>query len=190
MTRYDALDTPAVLVDVEKAAANLLRAQAYADAHGMKLRPHIKTHKLPHFARRQLELGAIGITCQKLGEAEVMADAGIADIFIPYNIIGEGKLRRLRALSERADISVTADNAFTVDGYSDTFADAPRPLPVLVECDTGGKRCGVQTIADIVTLARHIADKPGLRFAGLMTYPPRGSVEATNAYLTKARGRP
>ena len=93
----DDLETPCVLVDLAKVEANLKRAQDYANACGLKLRPHIKTHKLPRFAKRQMELGAVGITCQKLGEAEVMADAGIEDIFLPYNILGEPKLARLRA---------------------------------------------------------------------------------------------
>src|SRR5271170_1213506 len=94
---FETLDTPCVLIDLPRVEANLARAQAYADAHGLKLRPHIKTHKLARFARRQVELGAVGITCQKLGEAEVMADAGLADIFLPYNILGEHKLARLKA---------------------------------------------------------------------------------------------
>ena len=93
--RFETLDTPCVLIDLDRVEANLKRAQAFADAHGLKLRPHIKTHKLAQFARRQVELGAVGVTCQKLGEAEVMADAGLGDIFLPYNIIGERKLARL-----------------------------------------------------------------------------------------------
>ncbi len=185
MTDISELDTPAVLIDVKKVEANLTRAQAYADRQGMKLRPHIKTHKLPFFARRQLELGAIGITCQKLGEAEVMAEAGITDILIPYNLIGPQKLRRLRALRDQIDVSVTADNRPTVDGYSSAFADAPAPLPVLVECDTGGRRCGVQTAQEAVTLAQYIASRPGLRFGGLMTYPPRGSVPVASRRTTR-----
>ena len=83
MAKIHELDTPVVLIDLDRVEANLKRAQDYADAHGVKLRPHIKTHKLPQFAKRQMELGAIGITCQKIGEAEVMADAGITDIFFP-----------------------------------------------------------------------------------------------------------
>ena len=89
---FESLDTPCVLIDLARVEANLKRAQAYADAHDLKLRPHIKTHKLTRFARRQVELGAVGITCQKLGEAEVMADAGIEDIFLPYNILGPSSL--------------------------------------------------------------------------------------------------
>ena len=97
----DDLDTPAVLIDLDRVEANLRRAQDYADAHGLKLRPHIKTHKIPELARRQLELGAVGITCQKLGEAEVMADAGIRDILLTFNLLGRAKTHRLVALARR-----------------------------------------------------------------------------------------
>src|SRR4051794_321152 len=93
------LETPCVLIDVARVEANLARVQAHANANGYSLRPHIKTHKLPRFARRQVELGAVGITVQKLGEAEIMADAGLPDIFLPYNIVGAGKLARLTRLN-------------------------------------------------------------------------------------------
>jgi len=186
LTDIEALDTPCVLIDLTKVEANLARAQTYADAHGLKLRPHIKTHKLVRFARRQVELGAIGVTCQKLGEAEVMADGGIRDIFLPYNILGELKLARLKALAQRVQLSVTADSATTVAGLASTFADAPRALDVLVECDTGMGRCGVQTPAEALSLARTIAAAPGLSFAGLMTYPAAGQVGANIAWLNDA----
>ena len=107
----DELDTPSVLIDLDRVEANLPRAQAYADAHGLKLRPHIKTHKIPELARRQVALGAVGITCQKLGEAEVMADAGIDDILLTFNLLGRAKLHRLVALARRVRLSVTLDNA-------------------------------------------------------------------------------
>jgi D-serine deaminase-like pyridoxal phosphate-dependent protein len=186
MTDLSALETPAVLIDIDRVESNLRRAQDYADQHGLKLRPHIKTHKLPRFARRAIELGAIGITVQKLGEAEVFADAGIREIFLPYNIMGARKLARLRALAERIKISVTADSRETVAGLSATFADAPNPLTVLVECDTGMGRCGVQSPAAALELAQAIAASPGLRFGGLMTYPAAGKVEHNAAWLAEA----
>ncbi|MCX5495307.1 D-TA family PLP-dependent enzyme [Kaistia dalseonensis] len=182
----DTLETPCVLIDIDRADANLKRAQDYADAHGVHLRPHIKTHKLPLFAKRQLELGAIGITCQKLGEAEVMADAGIEDIFLPYNLVGPEKLSRLRALNERTTLAVTADSEFVVNGYASTFADVGKPLTVLVECDTGMGRCGVQTPDDAVALARIIASRNGLVFGGIMTYPAAGAAPAARAWLGEA----
>src|SRR5271154_163522 len=168
---FETLDTPCVLIECVRVEANLRHAQAYADAHGLKLRPHIKTHKLTRFARRQVELGAVGITCQKLGEAEVMADAGIEDIFLPYNILGTRKLARLRALADRVRIAVTADSEATVAGLASAFRNAPRALPVLVECDTGMGRCGVQNPREALALSRVIAASPGLTFSGLMTYP-------------------
>lgn len=179
------LDTPAVLIDIDRVEANLQRAQAHADREGYALRPHIKTHKLPRFAERQIELGAVGITVQKLGEAEVMADAGITDIFLPYNILGPKKLARLKALNERITIAVTADSPDTVAGYAAAFTEG-KPLTVLVECDTGARRCGVQTPAQALALARQIALAPGLRFGGLMTYPPKHGLEQSNAWFNEA----
>lgn len=187
MTDFSQLDTPAVLIDIDRVEANLRRAQDYADSHNLRLRPHIKTHKLPRFARRAMDLGAVGITVQKLGEAEVFADAGIGEIFLPYNIIGVAKLARLRALHGRVNISVTADSTETVEGLSRTFADAAKPLTVLVECDTGMGRCGVQTPVAALALAEKIANSAGLAFGGLMTYPAAGQVEANAAWLSAAR---
>jgi len=183
---FETLDTPCVLIDLDRVEANMKRAQAYADAHGLKLRPHIKTHKLARFARRQIELGAVGITCQKLGEAETMADAGLEDIFLPYNILGERKLARLKALAARVRISVAADSDTTVAGLAGAFANAPRPLSVFVECDTGMGRCGVQNPQEALALARTIAAAPNLAFAGLMTYPAAGAVAANAAWLAAA----
>ena len=181
------VDTPAVLIDLDRVEANLQRAQAYADEHGLPLRPHIKTHKLVRFAQRQVELGAVGITCQKIGEAEVMADGGVTDILLPYNILGPQKLARLKALAARTRLTVTADSATTVAGLAETFADAGAPLSVLVECDTGMGRCGVQTPEAAVDLARTIEAAPGLSFRGLMTYPAAGQVAENAAWLARAK---
>lgn len=190
MTRpktIDEIDTPAVLIDIDRAAANIARAQAYADKHGIKLRPHIKTHKLPYWAEKQLQAGAIGITCQKVTEAEIFADAGINDIFLPYNIVGSTKLERLKALHGRVTLSVTADSRETIAGMAGVFVDSERPLSVLIECDTGGGRCGVQSAAEVVALAQQIRQHPGLTFGGLMTFPPVGKQQETDTWLTAAR---
>lgn len=186
MTRVADLDTPAAVVDLDRAEANLARAQAYAEAKGLSLRPHVKTHKLPLLARRQVELGAVGVTCQKLGEAEAMAEGGIGDILITYNIIGAPKLDRLSALHRRVRVAVVADSAEAVEGYARRFDDPSHPLRVLVECDTGMARCGVQTPEEALALARRIAEAPGLRFGGLMTYPPRAAEPAVQAWLSRA----
>lgn len=185
---FPEIDTPAVLVDLDVAEANIDRYQAYCDEHGLKLRPHIKTHKLPSLAKRQIAAGAVGITCQKISEAEAMiAEGGVDDVLLTYNILGAAKLARLRALAERIRLSVVADNAIVVEGLSGAFADAPAPLTVLVECDTGAGRCGVQTPDDAADLAARIHAAPGLRFGGLMTYPPVAGGAAVQDWLETAR---
>ena len=180
-----ALQTPAVVIDLPKVEANLSRFQSYCDSHGLAARPHIKTHKLPDFAHRQVELGAAGITCQKIGEAEVMVAAGISDVLLTYNILGEAKLARLKALAGKCRLSVVADNDVVIEGLAATFAGGP-PLTVLVECDSGGGRCGVQTAADAVRLAQVIERSNGLRFGGLMTYPPKRRIEVVRDWLADA----
>jgi D-serine deaminase-like pyridoxal phosphate-dependent protein len=165
------LETPVPVVDLDCLEANIARLQAYLDEHKIANRPHIKTHKIPAIARLQMEAGAVGITCQKVSEAEVMAEAGFNDIFIPYNIIGESKLKRLMALVARASISVTADSDYTVRGLSNAAQQAGMSLTVLVECDTGGQRCGVTSPQAAAELARLIQKLPKLYFGGLMTFP-------------------
>ena len=187
MPEIEKIDTPAVLIDVSLAEKNLARAQDHITARGMLARPHIKTHKLPRFAHRQIELGATGITCQKLSEAEVMAGHGIDDILITYNILGEGKLGRLRALADKIDLSVCADNAHVVSSLAGAMSGAARPLAVLVECDTGSLRCGVMSPQQALDLALKIDAAQGLEFKGLMTYPPMNKGEETNAKLTAIR---
>jgi D-serine deaminase-like pyridoxal phosphate-dependent protein len=182
------LDTPCVLIDVDVMERNLKRFQTHCDDAGLRNRPHIKTHKIPGLARRQLELGAAGITCQKLGEAEVMAEeAGAEDILVTYNILGARKLERAVSLAGRVSLTVTCDDEIVARGLSDAFGSAGLPLPVLVECDTGGARCGVQTTQDAVRLAELIDGLPGLAFRGLMTYPAKGRVEQAAAFFATAR---
>ena len=106
----DDIETPCAVVDLDVMENNLRRCQSYLDGHGIALRPHIKTHKIPEFAHLQIRLGAKGINCQKLGEVAVMVDAGITDILLTYNIVGQAKLDRLVALAHRADIKVVADS--------------------------------------------------------------------------------
>ena len=187
MTEITEIDTPAVLIDLDRVESNLSRAQLHADRHGLKLRPHIKTHKLPRFAQRAIELGAVGITVQKLGEAEVFADAGIADMLLTFPIIGAAKLARLRALHERITIRVVADSSQCVAGLSNAFQTSAKPLGVLVECDTGMGRCGVQSPHQALELARTIMASPGLRFLGLMTYPAAGKYQAAAQWLAHAK---
>ena len=108
-------------------------------------------------ARMQIAAGAKGITCQKIGEAEVMANAGIDNILISYNLIGEEKMARLGALQAKAHMTVAADNPTVISGLPQAAASSGRPLSVVVECDTGRKRAGVETPAEAIALAREIA---------------------------------
>ncbi len=180
-------ETPAILIDEDIAERNIRSAQTQFDALGVRLRPHIKTHKLVAFARKQIAAGATGITCQKITEAEVFIRAGFADVLITYNLIGAAKLARLRELSGFARIAVVADSRTVVDGLAAAFLDAPARLEVLVECDTGSGRCGVQSPAAAAELAGHIARSPGLSFGGLMTYPAPDMHEVVEAFLAQAR---
>ena len=169
--RIDDLETPVPVVDLDRVERNLQAMQGYCDRHGLKLRPHIKTHKLPHLARRQMELGAVGITCQKLGEADVMVDAGIDDILISYPLIGPAKALRLAALARRARMSVAVDSAPALDTAAAAARASGAEIGVLVEFESGANRVGVGTVAETLDLARRAEAVPGLRFDGLMTYP-------------------
>lgn len=185
---FDAIDTPAVLVDLDKAEANIRAFQSYADQHGLKVRPHIKTHKLPLLAAYQVAQGAVGITCQKVSEAEAMIAGGeVTDVMLTYNILGAQKLRRLRELSEKVRLSVVADNLVVAQGLSGAFQDAAAPLDVLVECNTGADRCGVSTPEEARDLAAAIEALPGIHFVGLMTYPPMRKPEAVADWLDRAK---
>src|SRR4051812_19549986 len=163
--------TPAAVIDMDRVERNIARVQAACEAAGLANRPHIKTHKSPMLAKLQVEAGAHGITCQKLGEAEVMAEAGIDDILISYNLIGEEKMARLGALQAKANMTVAADNSTVVAGLPQAAAASGRPLSVVVECDTGRRRAGVETPAEAIALAREIATSKGLIFGGFMLYP-------------------
>jgi len=178
--------TPAVVIDLDVVERNIARVQALCDAAGVANRPHIKTHKSPVIAAMQRDAGARGITCQKLGEAEIMAEAGLDDILISYNILGEEKLARLGRLLSQGKVTVAADNPVVVAGLPQAAAIAGRDLDVVVECDTGRKRAGVETVAEAVALARDIASRPGLSFAGFMLYPPENAMAETQAFLDAA----
>lgn len=164
------LDTPAVLVDLDRLDANIARMAAIAREAGVALRPHAKSHKLPEIAARQLEAGATGLTVAKLGEAEVFVDHGITDLLLAYPLWSEEKWRRLCELSTRARIAVAADSEEAVDGLSAVVATTDLSVPVLVEVDCGFARCGVVGTDRAVALARRIAAAPGLTFEGIMSF--------------------
>lgn len=177
----DATDTPVLELDLDTVERNIVRMQRYCDEHGLALLAHVKTHKLPEVAAMQLAAGARGIVCQKLGEAEVMHAAGIEDILITFPLVGEAKWRRLAVLAATARVTVAVDSVEVASGVSGSLGGAS--VDVLVDCDTGFGRTGVQSVAAAVALAERVAGLPGLRFAGLMTHP----TPADGGFLAAAR---
>ena len=164
------LDTPTMIVDETLMARNISEMQALAASFGVNMRPHIKTHKTPQIARLQIAAGAVGITCAKLGEAEVMADAGIADILIAYPIVGTIKLRRLIALLDRAHVTVALDGMAAGHALSEAVSAAERLIDVYVEVDTGQHRAGALAGRDAVALGLDLARLPGLNVIGVMSH--------------------
>jgi D-serine deaminase-like pyridoxal phosphate-dependent protein len=165
-----ASDTPEVVVDLGVVRANVKRAAAIAAAAGKALRPHAKTHKLPQLARLQLDAGAVGIQVAKLGEAEVMVDAGIEDVLVGYPVVGAVKLARLIALAERARISVSLDSLEVAEGISAAAANAGVEVALLIEIDTGLRRLGQAPGKPAADLAEQVAALPGVRLAGVFTH--------------------
>jgi D-serine deaminase-like pyridoxal phosphate-dependent protein len=185
-----ALETPAAVVDLDRLERNLARWQTRCDELGLANRPHVKTHKCTAIARRQVELGAAGLTCQTLGEAEAMADAGLDDLLVATYAVGAAKLAHLGRVLERANVTVAADDAGTLGGLDRVAAAAGRELRVLVECDTGLGRTGVPSPEAAADLAVAVAGCDALRFAGFTTYPsPPGSAAFLSRAVELARAR-
>ena len=162
------LDTPALVVDVDKMERNIAAIAGTLRQLGVAWRPHVKCHKSPAIARRLIEAGAIGITCAKLGEAEIMADAGITNILIANQVVGPAKMARLMALRQRVDVTVAVDDAAQVAELSAAARQAGLTQPVLVEVNIGQNRCGVAPGQEAVDLARRVHETEGLAFRGLM----------------------
>lgn len=165
------LETPAVIIDLDVMERNLSRMADYCRKHDLLLRPHTKSHKIPELAKRQLASGATGITVAKLGEAEVMLDAGITDILIAYPIVGNEKAARLATLAERASITVALDSEEAARAISQAVSRQGTKIGILVELDAGFKRCGVANEVEALTLAKTITSLPGLEFKGVMFFP-------------------
>ena len=179
--------TPAVVIDLDVVERNIRRLQKMCDDVGVANRPHIKTHKIPALAHLQLKAGAQGITCQKLGEAEIMVDAGIDDIVVSYNLIGAARSGRLAKLIARKPIKVCADNPVTLQAYAEAGRVADRVVGVLIECDTGRKRAGVETVAEVIQLAEIIKADANLGFEGLLFYPTEQSWPETQTFFDEAK---
>jgi len=164
------LDTPALYVDLDVLERNIRQMQEQCRTWKVGLRPHTKTHKIPEIARMQLAAGAIGIACAKLGEAEVMAAAGIRNILIANQIVGAVKVRRLIELLDRAEVIVSVDSIANLDELAAAAQARDQELKVVIEVDIGMHRAGVVPGAPVVALAREIARRPGLRFVGLAAW--------------------
>jgi len=166
----DDIDTPALVVDLDPFERNLDLMANAARSAGVALRPHAKAHKCPDIADLQIEGGAVGICCQKVGEAEAFVAAGIRDVLVTNEIVGAAKLARLAALAKDATIGVLVDDADNVRHLGAAARDAGTTLDVLVEIDVGMKRCGIAPGAAAVALAETVVRTPGLRFRGLHAY--------------------
>jgi D-serine deaminase-like pyridoxal phosphate-dependent protein len=163
-----AVATPALVIDLDAMERNLAAMAAYARSHGVRLRPHAKMHKSAAIARAQIAAGAVGVCVQKLSEAEVLADAGIADIYISNEVVDEAKLTAVAALAGHIKLAIAVDSVLGVDRLADACEAAGTAPDVFVEIDVGQGRCGVSP-ATAGALARHVVSR-GLRFAGLQAY--------------------
>jgi D-serine deaminase-like pyridoxal phosphate-dependent protein len=163
------IDTPALLLDLDAVEENIAAMAAFFSNRPQKLRPHFKTPKTPEVARRQLAAGAIGITAAKLGEAEVLARAGLGPILIANQIAGPAKIDRLFSIAARVETIATVESEFNVRELEQGAARSGRGLDVIIEVDTGMHRCGAETPEETIALARRIARGP-LRYRGIMGY--------------------
>jgi D-serine deaminase-like pyridoxal phosphate-dependent protein len=166
----DALETPALVVDLDRMERNLGRAADYAAAHGLALRPHVKTHKSPVIASEQLRRGARGLTCATPYEAEVMATVS-DDLLVAYPPVGAPRAARLAALPRAARVTVALDSLRAATDLSAAASAAGRTIGVYVELDLGMHRVGLPVLDDAVRLARHVAGEPSLDFRGIAFYP-------------------
>lgn len=198
-THTNELPTPALAVDLDAFEANLTAAEELVRSTGTRIRPHVKTHRTPQLALRQLEQpAALGVSCATVGEAETMVEAGIDDVLLANEVVSPAKAERLTALAQRARVSVAVDSLEGVDVLSRAARRMGQTLDVLVDVDVGLGRCGVADTATALDLARSVLRAPGLRFLGLMGYEGRlrasdegreRRIEAAYAMLADARDR-
>jgi D-serine deaminase-like pyridoxal phosphate-dependent protein len=171
--RLEAVDTPALLIELDAFERNLRHMAACLAGGPVKLRAHAKTHKCPAVAHRQMALGAVGVCCQKVGEAEAMVLGGVPDVYISNEVVGPPKIARLAALARQARVSACVDDADNARQLAEAARAYGVVLPVLVEINVGADRCGVEPGEPAVALARHVAAQSGLHLAGLQAYHGR-----------------
>jgi len=165
------LDTPALLVDLDRLEHNIERVSAYAREHDLRLRPHTKTHKTPEVGRMQVAAGAVGLTVAKVSEAEVMLDSGTPDLLVAYPVLGESKLGRLVEVARKTAVTVALDSVEAAEGLSRAAAAAGVEISVLVEADVGMQRCGLEPGPRLTGLAQQVDRLPALRLRGFAFYP-------------------
>jgi D-serine deaminase-like pyridoxal phosphate-dependent protein len=196
--RIEELETPAIVVDLDVLESNISSLADYCRRSNISLRPHTKTHKIPEIARMQVNAGARGITVAKVGEAEVMAAAGMDDILVHYPIFGNAKLERLAYLARDRKILVAIDSVITAEAISRAAAAAGSTINLLVEFDSGMHRCGVASSESVETLARAITRLPNVTFAGITTFPGHiwlepaqqaGEMAEVSAMISEIKGR-
>lgn len=165
------LETPALLIDLDRMERNLCKVAQYAKEHDLRLRPHTKTHKIPAIGRKQIELGAVGLSVAKVGEAEVMVSSGTPDLLVCYPVIGTSKLKRLMTVARQTRVTVALDSVAAGRQLSEAARAEQVSVGVLAEADLGLRRCGVAVGEELLTLARTLARLPRLEFEGVAFYP-------------------
>ncbi len=178
-TLLEQLETPAVLVDLDRLAQNLDRMAAYTVLHGLALRPHVKTHKSPRVAAEQMRLGATGLTCATPRELEVMSDT-CDDLLLAHPPVGASKVRRVLSLRRDARLTVALDSVDAAEPLADAADAAGRELDVYVEVDVGMRRVGVRTPGEVISIARRLRNLSPLRYAGICFYPGHIKEHLTN----------
>ncbi len=180
------LDTPSLLVDLDRLEENIRRMAGIAGTASVQLRPHAKTHKLPEIGRMQIAAGSPGLTVAKLGEAEMFADHGIEDLYVAYPLWGEQKWERLCRLAARTTVRVAADSFDVIDGISRTAARHGMRIKVRLEVDSGMGRCGLQNVDEVLDLARRMDSLPGVELVGLMGYAGHATDRPDNEGIKQA----
>jgi 3-hydroxy-D-aspartate aldolase len=179
------IDTPALILDLDAFERNMKKMAQFADRAGVRLRPHAKTHRSATIALRQIEMGAVGQCCQKVGEAEALVRGGVRDVLVSNQVLDIGKLRRLAALAKSATVALCFDAVEQVDAASQAAQEFGVELGALVEIDMGMWRCGVAPGEAAAALAKHIDAAPGLKFLGLQAY--EGKAQHVQEYADRAK---
>jgi D-serine deaminase-like pyridoxal phosphate-dependent protein len=183
------LDTPALLLDVQALDRNLAKMAAFFKGKPCQLRPHFKNHKCTTLARRQLAAGsAVGMTCAKLGEAEVLADAGFDNVLVANQVVGAPKVARLIEVAKKCDVKVAVDAVEQAVAISDAASEAKVSVGLFIEVDIGMGRCGVAPGEPALALAQQIAMLPGVRLDGIQAFEGTSSTSTTSSNARTSRG--